>query len=92
MWMEDQIEKKNSISIVARKCETFVTSSTHDDGARKWLTELTLRVSKQVAINLRWLVCASDFNKRERNHEQTLDTTQVAMIGDYPTRRDFFSL
>ena len=39
-----------------------------------------------------WLVCASDFNKRERNHEQTLDTTQAAMIGEYPKRRDFFSL
>ena len=32
--MKDQTEKK-SISIVARKCETFVTSSMHDDGTRK---------------------------------------------------------
>ena len=58
MWMKDQVEKKRkeSISIVARKCETFVTSSMHDDGTRKWLTELTLQVSKQVAINLRLLI------------------------------------
>ena len=55
MWMKDQIEKKKeSISIVARKCETFVTSSMHDDGARKWLTELTLQVSKQAATNLNY--------------------------------------
>ena len=54
--MKDQVEKKESISIAPEKCKTFVTSSTHDDGTKKWLKELPLQVRKQIATNLRLLI------------------------------------
>ena len=53
----DRKKKKESSSIVARKSGTFLTTSTHDDGTTKRMTERIASTGEETGCNnLRFLI------------------------------------